>query len=40
MLVDRTKVSVRLHGVASVLLIALLKAKVVNQFVSVVGTVA
>ncbi|ETM54706.1 hypothetical protein, variant 2 [Phytophthora nicotianae] len=37
--VDRTKITVRLHGVTPVLPIAALKADVVNQFVSVVGTV-
>lgn len=37
--VDRTKITVRLHGVTPVLPIASLKADVVNQFVSVVGTV-
>ncbi|RLN98312.1 hypothetical protein BBJ28_00007997 [Nothophytophthora sp. Chile5] len=36
---DRTKITVRLHGVTPVLPIAALKADVVNQFVSVVGTV-
>ncbi|KAF1322196.1 DNA helicase, partial [Globisporangium splendens] len=36
---DRTKISVRLHGVTPVLPIAALKADVVNQFVSVMGTV-
>jgi hypothetical protein len=36
---DRTKISVRLHGVTPVLPIAALKAEAVNQFVSVVGTV-
>lgn len=35
---DRTKISVRLHGVTPVLPIAALKADVVNQFVSVMGT--
>ncbi|CAI5744104.1 unnamed protein product [Peronospora destructor] len=37
--IDRTKITVRLHGVTPVLPIAALKANVVNQFVSVVGTV-
>ncbi|OWZ00775.1 DNA replication licensing factor [Phytophthora megakarya] len=37
--VDRTKITVRLHGVTPVLPIAALKADVVNQFISVVGTV-
>ncbi|EEY69900.1 DNA replication licensing factor MCM8 [Phytophthora infestans T30-4] len=37
--VDRTKITVRLHGVTPVLPIAALKSDVVNQFVSVVGTV-
>ncbi|KAH7467198.1 DNA helicase MCM8 [Phytophthora ramorum] len=36
---DRTKITVRLHGVTPVLPIAALKADVVNQFVSVMGTV-
>uniref|UniRef100_K3X799 DNA helicase n=1 Tax=Globisporangium ultimum (strain ATCC 200006 / CBS 805.95 / DAOM BR144) TaxID=431595 RepID=K3X799_GLOUD len=36
---DRTKISVRLHGITPVLPIAALKADVVNQFVSVMGTV-
>lgn len=35
---DRTKITVRLHGVTPVLSIAALKADVVDQFVSVVGT--
>uniref|UniRef100_M4C4E9 DNA helicase n=1 Tax=Hyaloperonospora arabidopsidis (strain Emoy2) TaxID=559515 RepID=M4C4E9_HYAAE len=38
-LVDRTKITVRLHGVTPVLPIAALKAELVNQFVSIVGTV-
>ena len=38
-LVDRTKITVRLHGVTPVLPIAAVKAELVNQFVSVVGTV-
>lgn len=35
---DRTKLAVRLHGVTPVLPLASLKADVVDQFVSVVGT--
>ncbi|CAI5722468.1 unnamed protein product [Hyaloperonospora brassicae] len=38
-LVDRTKITVRLHGVTPVLPIAAVKAELVHQFVSVVGTV-
>lgn len=37
--VDRTKITARLHGMKPVLPIAALKSNVVNQFVSVVGTV-
>jgi DNA replicative helicase MCM subunit Mcm2 (Cdc46/Mcm family) len=37
--VDHTKINVRLHGVTPVLPIAALKADVVNQFVSITGTV-
>lgn len=37
--IDRTKINVRLHGVTPVLPIAAVKADVVDQFVSVVGTV-
>ncbi|CAH0480112.1 unnamed protein product [Peronospora belbahrii] len=37
--VDRTKITVRLHGVTPILPIAALRADVVNQFVSVIGTV-
>lgn len=36
---DRTKINVRLHSVTPVLSIAALKADVVNQFISITGTV-
>ncbi|GLE01146.1 hypothetical protein PINS_up009976 [Pythium insidiosum] len=37
--IDHSKINVRLHGVTPVLPIAALKADVVNQFVSISGTV-